>query len=145
MLVTQMEKIKMKSMHFCTPKLVKAILDPMSFTNISIRTGWILGVFKGDLVKANWRRYETEWDYKTPHHDEFIGLIKIQSVSPVYFREICKMQYAEEIERYNRKFHPYQWFFYIAFSNFLGRWADDQNHRSEYREILKDKKIFPLP
>jgi len=105
----------MKSLHFCTPHLVKQIQENSEIIE-TIRTGWVPGCFPTETVKANWRRYEEEWNYKTKSHDEFLRDIIIISVQTIHFRDLDKEKHKEEIARYHRKFHPMKWFFIIQFT-----------------------------
>lgn len=110
----------MKSLHFCTPTLVKFIKNH-NHTLGTIRTGFIPNVYPGDIVKANWRRYEEEWNYKSKQikPDTFLCYIKIQSVTPKLYRQLDQMWHHEELTRYHRKFHRETWFFLIEFYEYV--------------------------
>ena len=105
----------MKSLHFCTPLMVQHLLDPVILDMETIRTGWVPSCYKGDIIQAKWRKYEAPFNYSTPSHDEPLMLIEITGVTPMQFKELTHPNYQEEINRYQRKFHPEQWFFVIQF------------------------------
>ena len=90
----------MKSIHFCTPKKLKEIKTSSNF--VTIRTGWIPGIYPDDTIKINERT----------DHDELICFARVISVEPIRFEDLGD-EHKEEVARYNRKFHLKHWFFLI--------------------------------
>ena len=98
----------MKSLHFCTQKKLQEIHQNEIFD--SIRTGWIPQLFTGDMIRIDHRK-----TLKAPYIDTEICHATVLSVEPIQFKKICNdLRHAEEIERYNKKFHPEQYFFLIT-------------------------------
>jgi len=96
----------MKSLHFCTPEKLNEIRSQDKFT--TIRTGWIPQLFRGDVIKINER---TIVDGK--NEDVLICKARIRHVEPIMRKFLNHYSFKEEIERYNKKFHPDQYFFHI--------------------------------
>jgi len=87
-------------MHFCTPKKLIQVEKEIYFD--SIRTGWIPQYIPKEIIKII--------NFKTK---EIICFAKIIDNFPVHFHQIDKERHKEEIDRYNRKFKPFHYFFII--------------------------------
>ncbi len=103
-----------KNLHFCTPELLKIIKSDEKKVFYTFRTGFVPGVYEGDIVNLN--------KFVKDGNDEFIRKGLVQSVSPLrlmqvkdmYKSERLKTCIDEELKRYNRKFHNDHWFFMIT-------------------------------
>ena len=102
----------MKSLHFCTPNKLTEIQNNVKFE--TYRTGFIPGMYPGDLIKINKRTTK-----KAPHDDKQICLAHVFEIVPTMFRDL-PMESREEIERYNRRFNQYHWFFKITLIKYQG-------------------------
>lgn len=97
----------MKSLHFCTPKMlakIESLRTETYKTLTTIRTGWIPQLYKEDII--NLINFHTK---------DVIATAKVLSVTPiqVQFLDLEDELIWEELERYNKKFHPEQYFFKI--------------------------------
>ncbi|MHA1897418.1 MAG: hypothetical protein ACTSU2_08505 [Promethearchaeota archaeon] len=100
----------MKSMHFCTEKMLDHIYN-MKKGDIfsSIRTGWIPGYYINDIIRITRRFVKNE-------KDPLITEAKVIGVEPLKFKEIERNEFTEEeINIYHRKFNPEHYFFKITF------------------------------
>lgn len=99
----------MKSLHFCTPIKLEEIRKNNEF--YTFRTGWIPQIYKDDKLIINHRTTK-----KAPHNDHFMCYAQCISCIPILFKDIIKTDNnQEEIDRYDKKFHPDQYFFKITF------------------------------
>lgn len=101
-----------KSLHFCTPKLLEFIKNPENKRFHTFRTGWSPELYPNDIIDCSERD-----DCK---NDTFLCKGIIEDVSPLRLLQIDDMYKFEgmfpdeEISRYNRKFNKWHWFFQIT-------------------------------
>jgi len=94
----------MKSLHFCTPKLLQYIKTHSKFT--TIRTGWIPTIYPRDVIALKDRTQD----------DVIMCEAEVIAVQPVIFKELDLNDplIKEEIQRYNRAFNKNHYFFKIT-------------------------------
>lgn len=108
---------EVKSLHFCTPKLVAFIKEiPIGGIFYSFRTGWITTIFPGDIIRCNERD-----DQKNETLLTYAFTIK---AAPIHYNKLTADYYGggslwemarEEITRYGRTFHPLHIFIQLGF------------------------------
>jgi len=93
----------MKSLHFCTPKLLQYIKTHSKFT--TIRTGFVPNIYAGDIINI----------IDKTQNNKIICCAKVLFVRPASFIQLDEFDLlvAEEIGRYKRNFHPEHYFFII--------------------------------
>lgn len=94
----------MKSIHFCTPKMIDHFLTH-SFTT-SYRTGFIPDYEDGEIIKV--------FQILPDKSKVQIGEAKVLTMYPVQIKNIVWTElWEEELCRYKRTFKPTRWFFKI--------------------------------
>ena len=114
-------------MHFCTPRLLRHIKDPITNTFKTFRTGWIPNIYPGDIININERNDKKE--------DTFICQALVTSVSAIRYCAILDMHKSlnmfpgEEIARYNKKFHKDHWFLIITLKK---KWKEKRKTMEDF-------------
>ena len=100
----------MKSIHFCTTGLIELLNKKTENSEVfvvSYRTGWIRNYKVAEIIIVKIRNKEGI--------DKPFCRAIIREYKPIQYKNIPKTKIViEEILRYNRKFHPDDWFFKIV-------------------------------
>jgi len=111
----------MKSLHFCTKRLIRQIKyeknDKYHFIK-TYRTGYIPTFLPGEIIKLNERRNKK---------DSFLKQGIVIAIIPIQYRDIGIYGKMEILDTYKkRKFKPLYWFFEII----IKKWSI--NHFKEF-------------
>lgn len=100
----------MKSLHFCTPNLLKIINGNKLIIFYTIRTGFIPSIYKKDIINLKDKTKE----------NLIVGKAQVINIYPIMKFTIDNMFKPKnsdiiiELQRYNRQFNPEHYFFLIT-------------------------------